>query len=151
MLVLVMLVLVQPELRTFVWLPSISGWSFCLQPLILVKFSHPLVLFLCGFAGPSRFARRSQGCCQGSKGRLRWGWGHGCWLVTKPVYFLWATDRTVDGDPYIELLKFIWLWQVLIGMSMLKSQIIIIGQDVAIRSKNFWWWIMMLNVFMATT
>jgi hypothetical protein len=47
MLVLVMLVLVLPELRTFVWLPSISGWSFSLQPLILVKFSQPLVLFLC--------------------------------------------------------------------------------------------------------
>jgi hypothetical protein len=46
MLVLVMLVLVRPELRTFVWLPSISGWSFSLQPLIL-KFSQPLVLFLC--------------------------------------------------------------------------------------------------------
>jgi hypothetical protein len=47
MLVLVMLVLVWPELRTFVWLPSISGLSFSLQPLILVKFSQPLVLFLC--------------------------------------------------------------------------------------------------------
>ncbi len=57
--------------------------------------------------------------------------------MTKPVYFPGAADTTVDVDPYIELLKFIWLCQVLIGMSMLKSQIIIIGQDVDIRSKNF--------------
>jgi hypothetical protein len=45
-MVTTMLVLVQPELRTFVWSPSLSGWSFSLQPLILVK-SQPLVLFLC--------------------------------------------------------------------------------------------------------
>ncbi len=47
MLVIVMFVLVQRELRTFVWLPSISGLNFSLQPLIHVKFSQPLVLFLC--------------------------------------------------------------------------------------------------------
>ncbi len=42
-------------------------------------------------------------------------------------------------------LEFIWLCWVLIKYFILKSPIIIMGQEIGIRSKNFWKWILNID------